>query len=1234
MRFSAVRPMARFARFRAVAAMVVTSAVHDAAAAPRGPPQHHAKSPLPALTPQLPPREIATQGVSSFRFFSDQDGVPQSSIYAMDFDALGHLWIGTQGGPAFYDGRRWTPLRFPDESVSPRVLAVLASHGGPVWFGTEGGGLWRYHLGTFGSLRVKDGLPSDVVRALDEGVDSDGTSHLWVGTDAGLARSSADAVSSTLAAVEATLPEKSVTALLAHGGEPGELWVGTEGGLAHRQHGEWTSYGKGVLPSVRVRCLLRSTSSTGKEVLWVGTSGGLAKFEAGAWETFLPSDGSVANERVEALAETAGRGGARVLWVGTYGGGLSRLEEGSWTSFNHQTSSLASSYVLSLRARTGAGVPVLWVGTDGGGVGRTRVDGWRSFTARNSTVAGGVFAIRETGNPGGRQYWFGTEEGLAQYDGTTWHRFDRKGGALPNDLVYAVEPDGATGGLWVGTDGGLAHRTNKGEWTSYTSADGALPRDELRAITRSLRGGVPELLLGSRGGGVLRFENGRATMFADKRTGLASDGVLSLLSVGGSLFVGTAGGLSRYDGLRWASFTPREAGLPNAKVYGIAVLRTASGKRTLWVATDGGGIGWFELNDQAPQWRRMTDRTDPALPNNVVYDAVQDKTGRIYLSTGRGVVRLTPKDDVWDGPHSFRVETFTAEDGLPSNECDVGALHVDTSGRVWAGTTAGAAVLDPGQERVESTVNPLVIRSVTVDDEVTPLGQLRYLGHGDHKLEFEFALLSFFREADTQYRTQLVGSEKTWSAWTGDTKSRYTNIPAGSYTFRVSARDHLGNVSETSTSQFEVREAPWRTWWAFGAYALSVAAAVAGAASYRIRILRAQTRRLERKVGERTGELGAANERLESVNAQLARQNDELAAANRELAATNNRANRIFSALADALPGTILDGKYLLDQKIGAGGFAVVFRARHLALDKLVAVKVFRPSAGNDSGDAFERFRLEAVSACRVDHPNAIHVFDSGISSEGIAYIAMELLVGCTLAEQLTTTAVMSLRRTAQIIVPVCRVLEVAHSAGLIHRDVKPANIFLHQSGDGEVVKVVDFGIAKVLGDNSGKKALTGTGDLIGTPSYMAPERFGRSGADARSDVYSVAVMMYRMLSGRLPFDGDLQQIVAMQLTREPRSIRLVNPVVPERAAAVIMRALSKTKSQRPSVAELATEFQAALQAVPDDKLDFVAAAVPPSDPPAWARGSMPDSTLPDAAPSSAGSDGATIRTDGERSQS
>ena len=310
----------------------------------------------------------------------------------------------------------------------------------------------------------------------------------------------------------------------------------------------------------------------------------------------------------------------------------------------------------------------------------------------------------------------------------------------------------------------------------------------------------------------------------------------------------------------------------------------------------------------------------------------------------------------------------------------------------------------------------------------------------------------------------------------------------------------------------------------------------------------------------------------------LEREKLELARENKELKKEKATVQPIYSNPSELPNGFMLDGKYRLDGRIGLGGFGVVYRATHLQLQRQVAVKVFRSLGHLSSEEALKRFRQEGTSASRLNHPNAVAMLDSGIAPGGIPYLAMELLVGRTLADELRERNQLQLSRCIQIVLPICDVLVEAHAIGLIHRDIKPENVFLHRARYGEVIKVLDFGIAKLLGTDSDldRPAMTGGGGIVGTPVYMAPERLRHGPYDGRSDVYSVGVMLYQMLCGRTPFPSDAKsflEVVLNHLNDPAPPLRKWHPGIPEPVERLVMRTLEKDPAQRPSARELLTEL-------------------------------------------------------------
>jgi serine/threonine protein kinase/tetratricopeptide (TPR) repeat protein len=287
------------------------------------------------------------------------------------------------------------------------------------------------------------------------------------------------------------------------------------------------------------------------------------------------------------------------------------------------------------------------------------------------------------------------------------------------------------------------------------------------------------------------------------------------------------------------------------------------------------------------------------------------------------------------------------------------------------------------------------------------------------------------------------------------------------------------------------------------------------------------------------------------------------------------------AAPADPLLGQVLDDKYRLDRRLGEGGMGTVYRATHLLIERPVAVKVLSARLVADD-TAKERFRREARAAGRLQHTNAVAVTDFGETREGLVYLVMELLEGRPLREVLAREAPLDPARAVSLMLQISAAVEAAHEAGIIHRDLKPGNIFLVQRPDSPyIVKVLDFGIAKLAsadGEFALHDTLTGTGVMIGTPRYMSPEQCDGAQLAPASDVYSLGVILYEMLTGQTPFTGATPLALALQhSSEEPRPPREVVPAIPPALESVVLHALEKAAEQRPADAG---EFRRELFAV------------------------------------------------------
>jgi serine/threonine protein kinase len=281
-------------------------------------------------------------------------------------------------------------------------------------------------------------------------------------------------------------------------------------------------------------------------------------------------------------------------------------------------------------------------------------------------------------------------------------------------------------------------------------------------------------------------------------------------------------------------------------------------------------------------------------------------------------------------------------------------------------------------------------------------------------------------------------------------------------------------------------------------------------------------------------------------------------------------------------------GRYEIMQELGRGAMGVVYKARDPNIDRVVAIKIITPEAGMDPSkvkELQERFQREARAAGRLQHPNIVPIYDFS-EYEGRPYLVMEFVAGKPLDSLINAGHDFSLQDVASIADQVAQGLDYAHMKGIVHRDIRPANIMMTTSG---VAKIADFGIARIT-----ETSITRTGLAVGTPSYMSPEQVAGQKVDGRSDQWSLGVMLYELLSGEKAFPGDSLTTVLYRIMQEdPIPLRRVNPGLPEAVDAILMKAMSKSPADRyPRAADLGRDMLAVVSGgVPS----VLAGAPPPS---------------------------------------
>jgi signal transduction histidine kinase/ligand-binding sensor domain-containing protein/DNA-binding response OmpR family regulator len=835
---------------------------------------------------------LAAQERVTFRHLTIADGLSQNAVAALVQDHRGFMWFGTKDGLNRYDGYQFVVFRhdpFDSTSISDsEVNIVFEDSHGRLWVGTRSGGLNRFDRTRERFARVKAG-PTHDITAITE----DTSGAIWVSAAGeGLSRLTVNSNDEVTVDrfVHSPADPSSLSADRANAvfvDRRGVLWVGTDAGLDRAE----PSGGAGVkfthittqskTPFALVDTAVTALAEDSHGRLWIGSVTGVSAIDSARasvrhyyhkYRTYRYGWGLA----ISVVEDRSGK-----LWVSTFSE-LMRLDPvtGVFEYFRHDAQnpeSINSDMPTRVyRDRS----DVIWVGTNGFGINvydpkATRFQTFRRPENWRSRLAGfSVYTL------------FEDRAGSLYIDAGLLYRWNRTTGEFrsfettssrPNDFgntgVWAIVED-PPGFLWAGTYNGLQHyeiTTGRSRQYRYDPADSTgLPEQVVFDVFRDRDGGiwvVTENFLAR----LVDVERGRFERFRFKERRTVGQWIFpsTIQDSTGALWLGSDQGLARFDpktgsfrhyqhdsrrptslshdAIRWIQPDPRER------------------NRILWIGTAGGGLNRFDI--QAETFTRLSERD--GLPNDVVYAILPDSSGRLWLSTNKGLSRFDPTT------RQFR--NYDAADGLQSNEFNSGAAFRSRSGEMFFGGLYGFNYFRPESITDNPNVPEVAItgfrrgnRYENVRDSLTVLrttisetDNLR-LSYRDAVLTFEFAALEYSAPAKNRYAYRMVGFNNEWIESGAVRAATYTNLPPGRYTFQVRASNNDGVWNEQGASLAILIAPPWwRTWWAYALYAALTLAALYGARRYEMNRLRLKNRlQIEQLEAAQLRELDHARSRL------------------------------------------------------------------------------------------------------------------------------------------------------------------------------------------------------------------------------------------------------------------------------------------------------------------------------------------------------------------------------------
>ncbi len=783
----------------------------------------------------------------NFKTYSIEDGLGQSQIYSLFLDSKGYLWVGTNGGGLCkYDGNTFTNYTAKDGLSDNVIYTICGDREGNLWFGTDNG-INKYDGKSFTYYTKKDGLNSNYIATIME----DSKGRLWIGTFLG-GVNKFDGSGFTHYTIKEGLNHNNVNSITQD--RVGNLWFGTDNGAAKYDGTTFTRYTvkEGLIGDI-VSFILQDSKGN----LWFATNKGVSRFDGTTFSTYTTRQG-LCGDNVNAVMEDS-KGD---LWFATTNG-ICYFNGSRFTTYTQEEGLPNNNVEVMLEDREGN----LWFGTDKG-LSKFSGKAFTYISTEDGLRDNTVWSIWEDKNG---TIWLSTENGIGKYHEKNASLVISNQG-LNKGIAYPFFED-SKGNLWFGTGKSIIKYKCKDRVYIDISKQTGIGDKEIFSIEEDRKG---NLWFGTNGDGVLKYDGKSFKQFIYK-DGLIDDVIYSIKEdKKGHLWFGTNDGISIYDGKNFINIPPGEK-LNNR--YVIAVLEDSIGN--IWVGTYGGGVTRYTLAENKKIGTIETFTIKDGLGNNEVLSMIFDDDGNLWIGTNKGVSMLDMTAFIKTGKKRFR--NYGKEDGFIGIECNQSAVYKDSKGNLWFGTIKGAARYNPREDKI-NPVEPstyvtglkLFLEAVDLSaysenhpkNAFLPVGLT--LPHYQNHLTFEFIGISFTVPEKVCYHFKLEGFDESWSPVSKATSATYSNLPPGTYAFKVKACNNSGIWNkEPVTYCFTILAPFWKQWWFYVLCVIVGAMGVYGSIKIRTRNLERGQRILEEKVHQHTLDLKQEKAKVEQINQEL-----------------------------------------------------------------------------------------------------------------------------------------------------------------------------------------------------------------------------------------------------------------------------------------------------------------------------------------------------------------------------